>query len=246
MANVIEKADAQIASFLSDWSIVTTLIALTIVAFVAYPIIYAAEPDTHPLLLARQSSINPVRRKYESAVYRSPEVPVDTPLRTGLNVKAPGAPRWAAGKDGDLRDVWREVQKGGSTAQDGKEVPRGLVMTVLGKEEIVEHQIEGLSGEIRIIGEHLRSNGCKRLAVYLPNSVEYLSTVFGNDIAVCEFLRCVHADMMRSLFVLQSHAHTTSLQSPASQGVRDPQYNIGGLSNMCSWEPAPRRCHAGV
>ncbi|KAK3714826.1 hypothetical protein LTR37_007561 [Vermiconidia calcicola] len=178
MANVIEKADAQIASFLSDWSIVTTLIALTIVAFVAYPIIYAAEPDTHPLLLARQSSINPVRRKYESAVYRSPEVPEDTPLRTGLNVKAPGAPRWAPGKDGDLRDVWREAQKGGSTAQDGKEVPRGLVMTVLGKEEVVEHQIEGLSGEIRIIGEHLRSNGCKRLAVYLPNSVEYLSTVF--------------------------------------------------------------------
>ena len=179
MANLIERLDSQLSSILSDWSLLTTALAVILVALVAYPILYPGEPDTHPLLLARQSSINPVRNKHESAVYRSPEVPHGYPLKTGLNVKDVGAPRWAVGKDGDLRDVWREVQRGGTSAQDGKEIPSGLIMTVLGKEEIVEHEGKALSKEIEILGEHFKESGCKRVAIYLPNSIEFLLAVFG-------------------------------------------------------------------
>ena len=179
MANVIEQLDAQVATLLSDWGLLTTLLALLIVGFVAYPIIYPEEPDTHPLLLARQSTAAPIRNKNESAVYRSPEVPHGYPLRTGLNVKDAEAPRWAAGKDGDLRDIWREVQKGGSTNTDGKTVPKGLIMTVYGREDIDEHDVTQLSKEIQIMGQHFRASGQKKVAIYLPNSIEYLLTVFG-------------------------------------------------------------------
>ena len=179
MANLVERLDSQLSILLSDWSFLTTILALFLVAFILYPIIYSEEPDTHPLLLARQSSINPVRNKYESALYRSPEVPHGYPLKTGLNVKDAGAPRWASGKDGDLRDVWREVQRSGTSGADGKDIPTGLVMTVLGKEEIVEHDIAALSKEIQIVGQHMKDSGCKSVAIYLPNSIEFLMTVFG-------------------------------------------------------------------
>lgn len=179
MANWIEQADAQLSALLADWSLLTTLLALVILAFVAYPIFYAAEPDTHPLLLARQSTASPIRQKNESSVYRSPEVPYGYPLKSGLNVKDAGAPRWASGKDGDLRDVWREVQRGGTVGEDGKTVPQGKIMTVLGKEELVEHSVEDMSKEIDVIGKHLKAAGVERVAIYLPNSVEHLLTVFG-------------------------------------------------------------------
>ncbi|KAK4888434.1 hypothetical protein LTR27_012657 [Elasticomyces elasticus] len=178
MSSTLEQLDAYLASLLSDWSLSTTLLTLALVALVAYPIIYQYEPDTHPLLLARQSSAAPIRNKNESAAYRSPETPYGTSLKSGLNVKDAGAPRWAGGKDGDLRDVWREVQRGGQQGEDGKEVPRGLIMTVLGKEEVVEHEIGDISKEIGIMGRHLKDAGVKKVAIYLPNSVEYLSTVF--------------------------------------------------------------------
>ncbi|KAI7211750.1 acetyl-CoA synthetase-like protein [Hortaea werneckii] len=174
---LLESLDLKIAEVLSDWGIVTTLLALVILAFVAYPILYPDEPDTHPLLLARQSSAAPVRNKNESAAYRSPEVPYGYPLKTGLNVKDPGAPRWASGKDGDVRDIWREVQRGGSQDADGKTIPSGSIMTVLGK-EVVEHNIADITKEINVLGKHFADSRVKRVAIYLPNSVEYLTTIF--------------------------------------------------------------------
>ncbi|KAI7258598.1 acetyl-CoA synthetase-like protein [Hortaea werneckii] len=174
---LLESLDYKIAEVLSDWGIVTTVLALIILAFVAYPILYPDEPDTHPLLLARQSSAAPVRNKNESAAYRSPEVPYGYPLKTGLNVKDPGAPRWASGKDGDVRDIWREVQRGGSQGADGKTVSSGSIMTVLGK-EVVEHNIADITKEINILGKHFADGGVNRVAIYLPNSVEYLTTIF--------------------------------------------------------------------
>ncbi|KAI7652532.1 acetyl-CoA synthetase-like protein, partial [Hortaea werneckii] len=180
---LLESLDLKIAEVLSDWGVVTTLLALVILAFVAYPILYPDEPDTHPLLLARQSSAAPVRNKNESAAYRSPEVPYGYPLKTGLNVKDPGAPRWASGKDGDVRDIWREVQRGGSQDADGKTISSGSIMTVLGK-EVVEHNIADITKEINILGKHFADSGAKRVAIYLPNSVEYLTTIFA-----CAFYR---------------------------------------------------------
>jgi hypothetical protein len=179
MSSSLQSLDAQLANILADWSIWSTILAVLVAATLIYPLVFTSEPDTHPLLLARQASASAVRNKGESASYRSPEVPHGYPLRSGLNVKDAGAPRWAAGKDGDLRDIWREVQRGGTQGADGKEVPAGLIMSVFGKEELEEHSIAELSKEIGIIGRNLKAAGVKKVAIFLPNSVEYLSAVFG-------------------------------------------------------------------
>ena len=52
-------------------------------------------------------------------------------------------------------------------------------MTVHGKEEVVEHSIEELSKQINILGTQFQAAGVKKVAIYLPNSVEYLVTLFG-------------------------------------------------------------------
>nr|POE65691.1 hypothetical protein CFP56_58797 [Quercus suber] len=179
MSTFVDDLDAYIAAFFVDWTPVSTLLAGLIIAFLAYPVLWPEEPDTHPLLLARQAHAAPVRNRNESAVYRSPEVPYGAELRSGLNVKNEGAPRWATGKDGDVRDIWREVLRGGKEMGEGKPaVPKGLILTVLGKEEVVEHDVEDLSREINILGAQWSAAGLKRVAVYLPNSVEFLMTVF--------------------------------------------------------------------
>lgn len=51
-------------------------------------------------------------------------------------------------------------------------------MTILGKEEVVEHDIETISKEVAAIGTHLEAKGAKRVAVYLPNSIEFLASLF--------------------------------------------------------------------
>ena len=197
MPNPIERLDAGLATLLADWSLLTTLLALALLAFIAYPILYPDEPDTHPLLLARQSAPAPIRNLNESPVYRSPETPYGYPLKTGLNVKDAGAPRWANGRNGDLRDVWREVMRGGSVGEDGKVIPRGLVMTVLGREEVVEEDLEELTRQIGVMGQAWREAGVEKVAVYLPNSMEYLLTIFG----ACEWctrkeMRVINANMI--------------------------------------------------
>jgi acyl-CoA synthetase (AMP-forming)/AMP-acid ligase II len=52
-------------------------------------------------------------------------------------------------------------------------------MTVLGKEEIIEHDIEQINKEINIVGTHLANSGVKKVAIYLPNSIEFLVGLFG-------------------------------------------------------------------
>lgn len=186
MPVLLETLDQKIAETLADWSLSTTLITIAIALFLAYPILNPSEPDTHPLLLARQSTAAPIRNRNESAIYRSPEIPHGYPLKTGLNVKADGAPRWQSGKDGDLRDVWRELCKGGKIVKDaggqGKQVPKGAIMSVFGKEEVVEHEYDQMSREINVLGKHLKDAGVSRVAIYMPNSLEYLLAIFGKSV----------------------------------------------------------------
>lgn len=218
MPVLLETLDTKIASTLADWNLYTTVLALVIVGFLAYPIIYAEEPDTHPLLLARQSSASPVRNRNESAVYRSPEIPHGYPLKTGLNVKAPGAPRWQSGKDGDLRDVWREVCRGGSAGPDGKEVPKGMLLSVHGKETVEEHDDEQLSKEINVLGKHMSENGAKRVAIYMPNSVEYLLAIFG----MCYFSNvCKRTvlNLLQSVLFLWPNPNPPPLQPATPQSL---------------------------
>lgn len=84
---------------------------------------------------------------------------------------------YSAGRDGDLRDIWRrvtgEIPLGNATADR-----TAKIMTVFGKEDITDHNIADLTKEISVVGKHLKEHGAKRVAVYLPNSVEFLATLF--------------------------------------------------------------------
>lgn len=187
----LDDADALIADAFSQWSSLTTLLAVLLGSYVVYVVWSIVEPDTHPMLLQRQSNVSPVRQPGESATYRSTEIPHGYPLRTGLNVKKPGAPAYSAGKDGDLRDIWKRVTgalpielpklAGFGKAEEPKdEVSRkSKILTVLGREKVIEHETDDLTREINAIGATIKERAGKKVAVYLPNSVELLTVVFG-------------------------------------------------------------------
>ena len=178
-SSLVQQLDAGIEQLLAGWSIYTTLLCIGLVTYLVYPIFFTRDPDTHPLLLARQSSPSYVRQPHESAVYRSLETPLGYPLKSGLNVKKPGAPKWAAGKDGDLRDVWRKAA-GGPTDDEGKAAGEpGKIYTVLGKEGVTEYELSEATNEINAVGEYMVQHGAKRVAIYVPNSMEFLVTLFG-------------------------------------------------------------------
>lgn len=94
-------------------------------------------------------------------------------------MKDPGAPKWSGGKDGDLRDVWKRASTGPVDGDGKAEGETGKVLTVLGKEEVIENSFEKLTAEINAVGQHIRSREHSRVAIYLPNSVEFLVSLFG-------------------------------------------------------------------
>lgn len=178
MAGLVNQLDAALSDFFAGWNGYSTLLAFTLVAFVAFVLYDSADADTHPLLLARQAQASYVRQPRESAVFRSPETPHGYPLRTGLAVRPPGAPMYSAGQDGDLRAVWKRVT--GEIPLDKGAASRGsaTLMTVLGTDGVSEHRIADLTLDIAVVGSHLQVQGAKRVAVYLPNSIEFLAALF--------------------------------------------------------------------
>ena len=141
--NIVQRVDEYFLELLQGWNIYTTVIVIAIATFLLYPLFFSQPPDTHPILLSRQSIASPVRQPGESAIYRSPETPHGYPLKSGLGVKDPGAPKWSAGKNGDLRDVWRQTVRG-AIGNDGEPTGKtGNILTVLGRERIVEHGLGG-------------------------------------------------------------------------------------------------------
>jgi hypothetical protein len=56
MASLTERLDAQLAAFLSDWSLITTAFALAIVGLVLYPIIFPSASLEPPLWTSRHTS----------------------------------------------------------------------------------------------------------------------------------------------------------------------------------------------
>lgn len=177
--SIFQQLDAQLDALFAGWNVYTTLICLALGAYLVYPLLAYTDPDTHPMLLTRQSSNSYVRQSGESAVYRSLEVPPGYPLRSGLNVKDPGAPKWSAGRDGDLRDVWTQALRG-PTDPDGKSIgDPGNITSVLGKEEIIEHELLEITRDINSLGQYLKAHGGQRVAIYLPNSVELITAFFG-------------------------------------------------------------------
>ncbi|KAF9691368.1 hypothetical protein EKO04_010914 [Ascochyta lentis] len=178
MPGLLEQLDGALSDVFHGWNAYSTALLVALVALVAWIVASNADADTHPLLLARQAQASYVRQPRESAVFRSPETPHGYPLRTGLAVKPPGAPMYSAGKDGDLRHIWRRVT--GDIPLDKKASSSGTatIMTVLGTEEVTEHDIAGISREMAIMGRHLQEHGAKRVAVYLPNSLDFLTVLF--------------------------------------------------------------------
>ncbi|KAG5927287.1 hypothetical protein E4U42_002379 [Claviceps africana] len=170
--SLLETIDSSITDLFSQWNAYSTALATALVALITYRIMSATEPDAHPLLLARQSVPSSVRHEGESAVYRSQLAPHGMPLSTGLNIKDPGVPKFSRGRDGDLRDIWRKAATGGDAGASGR------FLTVLGSENVVEHEMADMNRQINIIGRYVEEQGSIKVAIYLPNSIELLITLF--------------------------------------------------------------------
>lgn len=181
MANqpsLLGQLDTALSDVLADWNIYTTVFACAIAAFAVYSVVSAKDPDIHPYLLARQSTASAIRQSGESATYRSLEAPHGFPLRLGLNVKDPGAPKWTAGRRGDLRDIWKAAVRGAVNADGTISGKQGKIYTVLGK-QAVERSLSQVTQEINVVGTHLQRANVKTVAICLTDSVELLASVFG-------------------------------------------------------------------
>ncbi|KAF1918604.1 hypothetical protein BDU57DRAFT_554073 [Ampelomyces quisqualis] len=178
MAGLLQQLDGALSALLDDWNTCSTLLALALLAYLSWLVYDTADADTHPLLLARQAQASYVRQPGESAVFRAPETPHGYPLRTGLAVRPAGAPMYSAAKDGDLRDIWRRVVGDIPLERGATSAGTATVMTVYGSDGLAEHNVDGIGKEIAIVGQHLHDHGAKRVAVYLPNSIEFLAALF--------------------------------------------------------------------
>ena len=178
---LVGQVDQLIADWLSQWNIASTIIAGLVLIVVVFPLFMSKEADIHPFLLARQANQSPIRLEGDSATYRSTEIPYGYPMRSGLAIKDPGASKWTAGRDGDLRDVWRQAVTG-SKKDDGSSIsPTAKITTILGVEKVIEHDLQGLTLDINIIGKYLKEAGSKRVGICLTNSVELVCAIFGES-----------------------------------------------------------------
>ncbi|CAK7206037.1 hypothetical protein SEUCBS139899_008820 [Sporothrix eucalyptigena] len=192
--NAMWHFDEGITGFFGQWNGYSTFLATLLIGILTYHLSTRTEPDTHPMLLARQAQGSPVRQEGESPVYRSRSAPHGMPLNPGLDVRDPGVSKWAKGRDGDLRDVWRRVVAGvpegevapahGPAAAAAAKAPkhsvgtRGRILTSFGSEKVVETSIDDITRQINLIGQHILNQGGARVAIYLPNSVEFLASLF--------------------------------------------------------------------
>lgn len=182
---LLVQIDTVLNDIFAGWGLSTTIIATLLFFFLAYPWLTWKDPDTHPFLLARQTTAAPIRQPGESAVYRSIEVPYGYPLRSGLNVKDPGAPKWSSGRNGDLRDIWTQAMRGPLKEDGSEDGPKSKLLTVLGRQKVVERSLESVTVEINVIGKFIQSTKGKRVAVCLSNSVELLVSIFGKYLGCC-------------------------------------------------------------
>ncbi|KAI0122893.1 hypothetical protein BJ170DRAFT_642569 [Xylariales sp. AK1849] len=160
VGSVLNQLDEGLSSLVGQWNGYSTGIATLLVLIISYAIMTRVEAEIHPMLLARQAQGSPVRQEGESPIYRGNSAPHGMPLNSGLNVKDLGASKWSQGRDGDLRDIWRRASTG-TPAEEGP-AAKGRILTVLGREKIIEHGF---------------TRGSK-VAIYLPNSVELIATLF--------------------------------------------------------------------
>ncbi|KAJ4423806.1 hypothetical protein N0V82_001545 [Gnomoniopsis sp. IMI 355080] len=259
--NVMWQLDQGVTGLVYQWNGWSTAIATALALFLSYQIYSRTDPDTHPLLLARQAQPSPVRQPGESSVYRSHSAPHGMPLNAGLNVKDPGASKWSRGRDGDIRDVWRQAVKG--TSEEGKPVGKGKILTVLGADKVIEHSLDDVTRQINLIGKHILDQGGARVAIYLPNSVEFMAALFAcafynltailvpfdqSDDAVISMLRQAEADTVVALpgsfpfdAVVKSYPSLRQVVWVVDEGNRHMDWNevpkgMGGKLNVATWQ----------
>ena len=189
--NLFQYLNLKLVQAIESWNIYTTALIIAIVSYLVYVVVTSRDPDTHPMILLRQSSASLVRQPGESAIYRSPDTPHGFPLRTGLKVKPVGAPPYSGALDGDLRDIWRRVTgdvatehttrpaAGSAPTATASDNVEQKIFSVMGREEIINHKISDITKEIVVIGDHVKKHGGKRVALYMPNSIEILAAIFG-------------------------------------------------------------------
>ncbi|KAL1957020.1 hypothetical protein VTO42DRAFT_6397 [Malbranchea cinnamomea] len=173
----LAKLDAALADLLAGWNVYSTALATLIVAYAGYSVFFSDDPDAHPYLLARQAIEAPIRQPGESATFRASDVPHGYPLKSGLNVKDPGTPKWSAGRDGDLRDIWRAAVRGELKEDGTPSGNRGKIYSVLG-DNVVEHNLDDISREINVLGQYIRDSKAQTAAICLSDSVEFLVSIF--------------------------------------------------------------------
>jgi hypothetical protein len=139
VGDLLNQLDQAVSSLVGQWNGYSTGIATALVLLLSYHVMTRAEPEIHPMLLARQSQAAPVRHEGQSPVYRSNSAPHGMPLNTGLNVKDPGASKWAFGRDGDLRDIWLRAISGPPDGDAAKAT--GRILTVHGTKTVLEHKL---------------------------------------------------------------------------------------------------------
>ena len=135
------KLDEAVTGVLKEWDLYTSFIFIALITTFVYLVISSRDPDAHPMLLARQAQASPVRQEGQSAVFRSHSAPHGIPLNSGLNIKDPGDSKWTRGRDGDLRDIWRRVVTGGLDREGRETGEIGKLLTVLGSEQTIEHNM---------------------------------------------------------------------------------------------------------
>jgi acyl-CoA synthetase (AMP-forming)/AMP-acid ligase II len=157
---------------------------------------------------------------------------------------------YSAGKDGDLRDIWRRVTGEIPLEKKASSSGTATILTVFGKEEISEHNIAALSKEIASIGKHLQDRGAKRVAVYLPNSIEFLATLFAGAFygfspilipynqshpALIDLLRQTGADTL----IAQAGSVPLSDVGKGVPGLRRVIWNVAKSSRHMEWSEVP-------
>ncbi|ORY71632.1 uncharacterized protein BCR38DRAFT_331130 [Pseudomassariella vexata] len=172
----MNQLDEALSSLIGQWNGYSTGLITALVLIITYSIMTRVEAEIHPMLLARQAQGSPVRQEGESPIYRGSSAPHGMPLNSGLNVKEPGASKWSTGRDGDLRDIWKRSVLGTPEGEAPK--GKGKILTVLGSQKVIEHKHDSITRAINLIGQQISSQGGSKVAIYLPNSVEFLATLF--------------------------------------------------------------------
>lgn len=157
---------------------------------------------------------------------------------------------YTAGRDGDLRDIWRRVTGEIPLEKGATSSGTASIMTVFGKEGVTDHKIAEITKEITVIGKHLKDHGAKRVAIYLPNSLEFLVAVFAG--AFYDFVPILipYNQPHQTLIELLSKTGADSLVAEAgsvpladvaqaASGLRQVIWTVEKTSRHMDWNEVP-------